>query len=151
MTTVYRLVRSERAGTALSGDGARLYGGRWNPAGKPVVYAAESRALAILEAFVHLTLEARAMRFVLFTIGLPRRMRLTRYDGERPPRAFDASQDAGRRWLEGRGTLAFVVPSVIVPRETNYVLNVRHPQFAELVAEPEPFSFDDRLWQSRSS
>jgi RES domain-containing protein len=47
--------------------------------------------------------------------------------------------------------LALVVPSVIVPQETNYVLNIRHAQFAQLrVAGPEPFSFDERLWQSRS-
>ena len=49
MTAVYRLVRAERASEALSGEGARLYGGRWNPPGAAVVYAAESRALAVLE------------------------------------------------------------------------------------------------------
>jgi RES domain-containing protein len=45
--------------------------------------------------------------------------------------------------------LALVVPSVILPQEANYVLNVRHPQFAQLrIAKPEPFSFDERLWRS---
>jgi RES domain-containing protein len=45
VTLVYRLVRRERAAEALSGEGARRYGGRWNPPGAAVVYAAESRAL----------------------------------------------------------------------------------------------------------
>ena len=146
MTELYRLVRAERAGDALSGEGARLYGGRWNPAGAPVVYASESRALAVLETFVHVTLEARRMRFLLYTIALPKRPRLKRYSRKRLPRT--SSQDVGRAWLEEGASLALVVPSVIVPQETNYVLNVRHPQFAQVeVGEAEPFSFDDRLWR----
>jgi len=149
VTAVYRLVRKERTGAALSGEGARLYGGRWNPPGTAVVYASESRALAVLETFVHLSLEARAMRFVLYTIDLPARVRLSRHDGDRPPRSLETSQAVGRRWIENDGTLALVVPSVIVPQEKNYVLNAAHAQFAALVATEEPFSFDDRLWQSR--
>ena len=147
MTVVYRLVRGERTREALSGEGARLYGGRWNPPGAAVVYASASRALAVLETFVHVTLEARSMRFVLCTIELPPRARLTRHDGERPPRAFGASQEIGRRWLNGGRTLALVVPSVIVPHEDNYVLNVSHAQFGRLIVKQEHFSFDDRLWR----
>jgi RES domain-containing protein len=149
VTAVYRLVRKERTGAVLSGEGARLYGGRWNPPGTPVVYASESRALAVLETFVHLPLEARAMRFVLCTIELPARVRLSRHDGDRPPRSLETSQAVGRRWIESDATLALVVPSVIVPQEKNYVLNAAHAQFAGLVAMEEPFSFDDRLWQPR--
>lgn len=151
MTVVYRLVRGERTREALSGEGARLYGGRWNPPGAAVVYASASRALAILETFVHVSLEARSMRFVLCTIELPARARLTRHDSERPPRAFGASQEIGRRWLDGGRTLALVVPSVVVPHETNYVLNVSHAQFGRLVVSQEHFSFDDRLWRSKDA
>jgi RES domain-containing protein len=148
---VYRLVRQQRAAEALSGEGARLYGGRWNPAGTAVVYASESRALAVLEAFVHLTLEARAMRFVLVTIELPVRARIDRHEGERPPRSLGTSQEIGRRWLAAGATLALGVPSVIVPQEANYLLNVQHPQFAAVVARRESFSFDERLWRRAAS
>ena len=41
---IWRLCR--RPFADLSGDGARLYGGRWNSPGRPMVYAAESAALA---------------------------------------------------------------------------------------------------------
>ena len=151
MTAVYRLVRSERAGQALSGEGARLYGGRWNPPGAAVVYSSESRALAVLETFVHLTLEARTMRFLLYTIELPPRARVARHPGERAPPSLEASQEVGREWFLGGKTLALAVPSAIVPREANYVLNVNHPQFARLVATRVPFSFDDRLWGAKHS
>ncbi len=145
MTEIYRLVRAERAEDALSGEGARLYGGRWNPPGTPVVYASESRALAVLETFVHVTLEARSMRFQLWTIRLPSRPRLSRYRGSRAPRTLAASQKAGASWLVEGEALALLVPSVIVPQERNYVLNVRHMQFAQItVGKPEAFSFDQR-------
>jgi RES domain-containing protein len=149
VTVVYRLVRGQRAREALSGEGARLYGGRWNPPGTAVVYASASRALAVLEMFVHLTLEARSMRFVLCTIELPPRVRLARHYGERPPQAFGTSQEIGRRWLHSGRTLALVVPSVIVPHEANYVLNVGHALFGRLAVRQEHFSFDDRLWRSK--
>jgi RES domain-containing protein len=150
VTNVYRLVRRERERDALSGEGARRYGGRWNPPGAAVVYAAESRALAVLETFVHLTLEARAMRFVLVTIELPNRPRLDKHGAEQAPRSIGTSQQAGGTWLAGGAGLALVVPSVIVPQEKNYVLNVAHAQFASVrVANVEPFSFDERLWGAK--
>jgi RES domain-containing protein len=148
VTDVYRLVRAERAADALSGEGARLYGGRWNPPGTAVVYASESRALAVLETFVHLTLEARSMRFQLWTIRLPSRPRLTRYRESRAPRTIASSQEVGGAWMAEGKALALLVPSVVVRQERNYVLNVRHAQFVQLeVGKPETFSFDERQWR----
>ena len=148
MTDVYRLVRKERAGEALSGEGVRLYGGRWNPPGAAVVYASESRALAVLETFVHVTLEARTMQFLLYTITLPKRVRVQRHTRRRA-REPAGDQEAGRSWIDEGVAFALVVPSVIVPQETNYVLNVMHPQFAQMrIGKPEAFSFDERLWRS---
>ena len=150
MTNVYRLVRRERAADGLSGEGARRFGGRWNPPGTAVVYAAESRALAVLEMFVHLTLEARALRFSLLTLELPARAKLHLDTATRPPRSLATSQEAARAWLDDGDALALVVPSAIVPQEKNYVLNTTHAQFAAVrVANAEPFSFDERLWQAR--
>jgi RES domain-containing protein len=108
----------------------------------------------VLEVFVHLTLEARAMRFLLYEITLPGRARLRRHgeDASHHPHASASRQEAGSAWLDDGTALALVVPSVIVPQEANYVLNTRHTQFAQLrVAGPEPFSFDERLWQCRSA
>jgi RES domain-containing protein len=150
VTTVYRLVNARHTRDAVSGEGARLYGGRWNPPGFPVIYTSHSRALAVLETFVHLALEARELHFLLYELTLPKEAHLREYEGPRStwrqPGSPQKTQDAGREWLmEGRA-LALIVPSGIVPHETNVVVNVRHPQFTRLqISKPEPFSLDDRL------
>lgn len=46
MKVAYRLCRSIYS--ASSGDGAKRFGGRWNPPGTSAVYAAENRALCVL-------------------------------------------------------------------------------------------------------
>jgi RES domain-containing protein len=50
--TCYRVVRRKYAN--LAGEGAGLYGGRFNPPGIPAVYTSQSIALALLEVLVHL-------------------------------------------------------------------------------------------------
>jgi RES domain-containing protein len=63
-----------------------------------------------------------------------------------PPRSARGTKAPA---LGGAG-LALVVPSVIVPQEKNYVLNVAHAQFANVrVANVEPFSRDERLWGAK--
>jgi RES domain-containing protein len=50
--TVWRIVTHRFAASAFSGEGARLFGGRWNRKGESVVYTAQSRSLAFLEMLV---------------------------------------------------------------------------------------------------
>jgi len=152
VTTAYRLINARHTRDAFSGEGARLYGGRWNPPGFPVVYASHSRALAVLETFVHLALEARSLQFLLYELTLPKDARQRHYEAPeniwRRSGSPQITQDAGREWLIEGSALALVAPSVIVPRETNVILNVRHPQFARVqISKPEPFSLDERLWK----
>lgn len=152
MTDVFRLVRAARRADALSGEGARRYGGRWNPPGISVVYASESRALAVLESFVHLAAEARGMRFALLTLRLPTGSTTTQLPAKRRVRSIATSQRIGDAWAADGRTLALAVPSVIVPQELNYVLNAAHTEFARVrVVDSETFSFDSRLWSARSA
>ena len=70
--TAYRLVSPRWASTALSGEGARKYGGRWNSPGHSVVYLAESRALCALELLLHLTTpDTRTKPFRLIEVKIP--------------------------------------------------------------------------------
>ena len=128
----YRIVHCRHAASALSGEGARLYGGRWSPAGRPCVYAAESRALAALEMLVHLTGRSRTPPYRLLTIEVPDDS-VPR--AAHPPPGWDAmppgnsSQSIGAEWLRAGQTMALMVPSVIIPEESILLLNPRAPGF----------------------
>lgn len=138
----WRLCRA--AFVDLSGDGARLHGGRWNSPGRPMIYAAETAALAVLEVRVHLDLPLELLPddYVLagMDLGDPVVETLEAFPDD--PRAF------GDSWLaEGRSAV-LRVPSVIVPESRNFLLNPAHPQAGGFqIAATRPFAFDPRLWR----
>src|SRR5690606_6498569 len=134
---------------AFGGEGARRYGGRWNPRGVPVASAAGSRALALLEVLVplgaprlpepHLPIPATFDESLVETLtDLP--------EGWRAHPAPHATRAVGAGWVEGARSPVLRVPSVIVPAEPNYVFNPRHPAFAEVeIGPPEALDVDARL------
>lgn len=154
MTTAWRLVKKARARTAFDGEGARLFGGRWNQPGTSVVYASSNPALAALETFVHMQRAAYGIDYVVFKIDVPKTVRSETAELSTLPsnwRALPApqeTQDFGTRWANGGTTAVLVVPSILVPDGWNVVLNSRHPDFARIViGKPEPYSFDPRMWK----
>jgi len=54
MPTGWRIVKTRFVQQAFDGEGARLYGGRWNSPGVKMIYTSESLALAALEILAHL-------------------------------------------------------------------------------------------------
>jgi RES domain-containing protein len=144
----WRLVRAEISDRAFDGEGARLYGGRWNPPGMAAVYAAGTRSLAALEVLVHLPKPLRAAAFTLHRIEFEESAVETIPAGEVPgdwtlfpPPA--STQNAGRAWLARAERPVLRVPSVVLPEESNYVLSPRHPGFAALAQFRERFFFFD--------
>ncbi len=138
---VHRLVKS--AFVALDGEGARLFGGRWNSAGRPAIYTAASPSLAVLEVLVHLDLPPELMPddYRLLAIEIP---------GDAPIEHLEAtpidSEAAGDDFLARQAALALWVPSLVVPQERNAIINVRHPAMAGVrVVANEAFQFDPRL------
>lgn len=144
----WRLVRAEMSDHAFDGEGARLYGGRWNPPGLPAIYAAGTRSLAALEVLAHLPKALRSTAFALHRIEFD--------DAEVeaagaedipgdwtqfPPPA--STQNRGRDWLERAERAVLRVPSVLLPEEPNFILNPRHRSFARLRLERERFFFFD--------
>lgn len=146
----YRLCE-ERFRT-LDGAGARKYGGRWNRPGRPAVYASSSRALAILEVLVHVDKMDAPDNLWLLTIDVPETAPIERLppdalpDDWRTRPAPAACRGAGDAWLESGRTLVLSVPSVLVPEESNLLLNPEHAGFGGVTVVAErPFSFDPRL------
>ena len=143
MSLAWRICR--RPFADLSGEGARILGGRWNSPGLAVVYASETAALAVLEVRVHLDLDWSLLPadYVLMTIDLDEAP-IERIDAF--PRNTVAFGDA---WLASGRSTVLSVPSAIVPESRNLLLNPAHPSAKRLsVAATRPFAFDDRLWRA---
>jgi RES domain-containing protein len=114
-------------------------------------------ALAALETLVHLEMEEAPSTLVAVPADIPEDVPITRVKpGELAPnwRTIPSPEDLaelGTRWLRARNTLVLAVPSAIIPRELNYLLNPLHPHFKRVrIGRPEPFFFDPRLWKRRS-
>ena len=151
-TSAFRLCAPQWAATALSGEGARKYGGRWNSSGHPVVYLGESRALTALELLVHLpSPKSRTKLFTLLEISLPANavttlppINLPR-DWQSSP-AQRASMEVGNKWLQEQKSLALRVPSALLREESIILLNPLHPDFKNVQTVTErTFRFDERL------
>lgn len=131
---VWRLAAARHAGTALSGDGAAAFGGRWNPPGRRMVYTAQSLALATLEMSVHLT--GGRVKYVAIQFDIADQLvDALELDGLKRSWATNemATQRVGQAWLDSRQSAALTVPSALVdPRsgERNVLLNPSHPAVA---------------------
>ncbi|MGZ8828811.1 MAG: RES family NAD+ phosphorylase [Thermoanaerobaculia bacterium] len=151
MITSWRIVAAEHADTAFSGDGARLYGGRWNTAGIPLVYTAQGASLAALELLVRLRREERMPNHILFACSFGEKL-VERLELKDVPQDWrndpaPASLKAiGDEWARSGRTGVLRVPSAVIETEYNYLLNPEHPDFSRIqIAEPIPFSLDMRL------
>jgi RES domain-containing protein len=147
----YRIAKRRHVLSAFSGEGARAYGGRWNRPGTPIVYAAQSRALAALEALAHFGGAERRIAFVIFEIEIPDEL-ILRLDPStlpsdwRSPEPRETTQDIGSDWQSSARSAALLVPSVLIPQEHCVLLNPDHPDTTPvMVGYPEAFQFDDRL------
>ena len=142
---VHRLAKA--AFTALDGEGARLYGGRWNAPGRPMIYAAASPSLAVLEVLVHLDLppDLLPVDYRLLAIDIPDEAPVERLD--HTPEDDAGCLAIGERFLHRAAALVLLAPSVVVPQEHNALINVRHPQMARVrLVGDEPFRLDPRLF-----
>ena len=137
----WRLCRAPFAD--LAGEGARQYGGRWNSPGRPLVYAASTAALAVLEVRVHLDLSFDLLPddFTLVTIDLDELAVEVVAVMPSLPRSI------GDDWLREVRTPVLQVPSAIVPESPNFLFNPAYsPASGARIVDTRPFAFDPRLW-----
>jgi RES domain-containing protein len=146
----WRITKQKHARSAFTGEGARLYGGRWNSKGRAVVYAAESRSLALTEMLVHLQAEALLLHYVLFRCEIGESL-VREIDLADLPKSWAADpapkrdQAVGDKWIDSAASAVLRVPSAVVIGEMNYLLNPAHPDFAKIAISPQKFRIDKRL------
>ena len=138
----------------LSGKGAEKTGGRWNRKGTPLIYSANSIALACLETVVHLSgADPLPLNRYLVRIEIPPAAwkARTRFNPLLHP-GWDAlpaglvSLDWGTIWAHSAHSLVAQVPSIVVPEEHNILLNPSHPDAVKLNTKKiRKWTFDMRL------
>jgi RES domain-containing protein len=150
---IWRICRERYAAEAFNGNGARLFGGRWNSPGTPMVYASSSLALAAIELFVHLEPNQQPSDLVSVAALLPDREPAQRLEPDQLPTAwwtddFEPLRSLGDRWIREKTSLAIEVPSAALRVEWNVLVNPLHPKITELkIDPPQPFHFDARMFR----
>ena len=149
----WRICRRRYVAKAASGEGARLYGGRWNSRGVRVVYASTSLALAAVETFVNLEPNLRPKDLVSIEGDIPDALEIARVDLKALPANWHETRDeslrrVGDNWIRAGRTAALLVPSAAIRGEWNVLLNPAHRDFSKIkFREPAPFKFDVRMFR----
>jgi RES domain-containing protein len=150
---VWRISKRQYAQQAFTGEGARLLGGRWNFPGQAVVYTSSTLALAALESFVHLPSPLVLPRNLVSVDaeipddlpreGVPLGSLPPTWKESPPP---DQLKIMGQSWLVRNQTAILEVPSVVIPAESNFLLNPAHPDFQRIaIGRFKPFVYDPRM------
>src|SRR5262249_45783098 len=112
----WRLYQRRFAANAFTGEGARLFGGRWNSPGTPMIYTASTPALAALEMLVHLDRADLLRQYRLREVQFEER-HVERIDIAKLPKNWRRASGGaslrrvGDRWAAEARSLVFAVPS----------------------------------------
>jgi len=147
---LYRIGAAKYAND-ITGEGARLNGGRWNHPGVSCIYTGESRSLVLLEYSVHVSIHniKRALSFTVFsapddsitilkTADLPGNWKTFPHPKE--------TRDMGSALLTRNSDLIIKIPSVIVEEEYICLINPNHPRKNEIkVITISDYAYDLRV------
>ena len=153
MTRVYKIVRKPYSKTPLDGEGSFLFGGRWSSPGIRIAYTAEHLSLAMIEYFVHIDANDPPKDLVVVAADIPANVsRVVRSTHKLPSNwrqvpAPPGLAAIGDSFAEQRKSAILVLPSALVPSESNWLINPLHPESAGIkMHPPEPFQYDARFF-----
>lgn len=137
----------------LSGNGARLFGGRWNSEGYFAVYTSTTRALALLETLAHTPAKMFDTKvYQLITLTVPDNLFIEEIVLSQIPEGWDApdargiTKKLGDAFFKSKKGLLLSVPSVLVKEELNYVFNPLHPDMRKVkISNKRRVDFDKRV------
>ena len=147
---VYRIGRTRYA-YDLKGEGARLFGGRWNHKLTACIYTSQSRALSLLEYSVNINLDDIPRALSITSIFIPdeeiKTIGIDMLPGNWKDSPAPAStKDFGTRLIMEARYAVLKIPSAIIPEEYNYMLNpVQANSKYFKIEEVREFSYDVRI------
>ena len=160
--TVWRIATDTKPYEAddLSGEGAKITGGRWNAPGDALIYTSETRALGCLETVVHLNAGGLPLNRYLVCVTIPAAV-WAKARTETPgslPVGWDADPSGrasirfGTTWIRSAASALLRVPSIIVPEEYNVLINPMHPDSRGITAgKIRKWLYDPRLTKPAST
>ena len=145
---IYRLSTGNFAND-ISGEGSRIYGGRWNPTGLATLYTSENISLCILEILVRAAKKTSPDTYTLISITIPDngifpiQLKKLKKSWQHD---LEYTQGIGEDFLNETQALCLKVPSAIVPQENNFLLNPLHTDFKKVkIISSELLELDKRL------
>ena len=149
---VFRLSRKKYAKT-LSGKGAAMFGNRWNSKGVEMIYTADSRALAMAEVAVHLSIAKLPKDYMMLEIEIPKSVSICELK-KRPKKGWNdnpptsISQELGDAFIRDSAFGVIKVPSAVVQGDFNYLINPYHKDFKKIeIMSAATFPFDTRMFK----
>lgn len=153
MIRAWRTTRRAHAETAFSGEGARLYGGRWGHRGIPLVYTSATMSLSVLEVLTQVVGYEDLQDYVAIPVDFDQ-AHVEALPNEDLPAdwrslpASEATKALGMAWAVSGRSLVLRVPSVVLPSEANYLINPRHAAFRGMeIGSPQSLGLDPRLFK----
>lgn len=150
---VFRLSKVQYS-KILNGKGAAKFGNRWNSKGIEIIYTAESRALAMAEVAVHLSLATLPKDYVIIEIEIPDDILIKNLSVKILDKNWNANpsnvstQKLGDEFIDSMENCVMKVPSAVVEGDFNFLINPYHPDFKRInIVEIKNFKFDSRLFE----
>lgn len=135
----------------ITGEGAKLWGGRWNNVGIPVVYTSTTISLSLLELLIYNALYEELQNNYLMKIevtGMPENSMNPVRVKKQWQKDVGYSRFIGDSFLTANKNMLLKVPSAIFPEEYNILINPLHPDFTKIkIISTSRFEFDSRLFK----
>ena len=152
MIRAFRIFKAKYRDNCFDGEGARLFGGRWNSRGRKLVYTASTLSLAALEILVGVQDDELLDEYLYLSAEFDERLMTDIHDFFELPETWNSSPPSfetrrlGDTWIDRMLSVVLCVPSITIPTEVNYLINPEHADFKKiLIGQPHRFEFDSRL------
>lgn len=108
----------------LSGNGGRLFSGRWNHKGQPIIYCADHPSTAMLEILVNSNLRRLPQTFQLAEIKIPvSSIESHVFKNEKWATDVNMTRDLWQDFCTKNKYAVLKVPSVVMPVTSNFLIN----------------------------
>ena len=148
--TVHRIC-GEAHNNDISGTGSKLFGGRWNSKGIPMLYVSENISLSVLEMLVHNNFKDFSIPLSILKILLPETILINdiKISKLKPDWQDDISYTKfiGNEFIKSNINLVLKVPSAVINEENNLLINPLHKDFKKVkITEVKTFRTDKRFF-----